>query len=217
MRARDELRSRDRMSHALLQMNDEMTEQETNIGNIYKDTVENYQGNRRKIITQDRERSNHIWRLFSIFPKAEFQLLQQTVYHINVGQTHLFPSDTTSRWLTRTLNHFCTDTTDELYYIPTGFNQRKLPHRTISVAVEVTTASIPLTKTYWYQRFHDKRFLKRHVDDCRWLSDYICRCVKSKARMVHTGVPQGSKLSLPLFSLYLANMPRPTAPAKRLL
>ena len=36
-----------------------------------------------------------------------------------------------------------------------------------------------------------------------------CRGGKSKARIDHTGVPQGSKMS-PLFSFYLSDMPRPT-------
>ena len=40
--------------------------------------------------------------------------------------------------------------------------------------------------------------------------------VRSKARIVHTGVPQFSKMSPTLFSLYLADMPRPTEPVKRI-
>ena len=59
---------------------------------------------------------------------------------------------------------------------------------------------------------------------CRWLSNYLrgrqsvtsCRGVKSKARTVHTGAPQGSKMSPTLFSFYLADMPRPTEPVKRI-
>ena len=58
----------------------------------------------------------------------------------------------------------------------------------------------------------------------RWLSCYLrgrqavtsCRGVKSTARIVHTGDPQGSKLSPSLFSFYLANMPRPTYLVKRI-
>ena len=34
--------------------------------------------------------------------------------------------------------------------------------------------------------------------------------------MVHTGVPQGSKMSPTLFSFYLADMPWPTEPVKRI-
>ena len=37
---------------------------------------------------------------------------------------------------------------------------------------------------------------------------------KSNARIVHTGVPHGSKISPKLFSFYLADMPRPTKPVK---
>ena len=42
------------------------------------------------------------------------------------------------------------------------------------------------------------------------------RGVKSKARIIHTGVPQGSKLSPTLFSFYIADMPRPTEPVKQI-
>ena len=40
--------------------------------------------------------------------------------------------------------------------------------------------------------------------------------MKSKARIIHTGVPQGSKLSPTLFSFYIADMPRPIEPVKRI-
>ena len=43
-----------------------------------------------------------------------------------------------------------------------------------------------------------------------------CRGVMSKARIIHTGVSQGSKLLRTLFSLYIADMPRPTEPVKRI-
>ena len=57
----------------------------------------------------------------------------------------------------------------------------------------------------------------------RWLYSYlrgrqanICfRGVKSTSRKVHTGVPQGSKLSPSLFSFYITDIPNPTDPVKR--
>ena len=39
--------------------------------------------------------------------------------------------------------------------------------------------------------------------------------IKSTSRKVNTGVPQRSKLSPSLFSFYIADMPRPTDPVKR--
>ena len=49
----------------------------------------------------------------------------------------------------------------------------------------------------------------------RQTNSYNLQGVKSKARIVHTGVPLGLKLSSLLFSFCLAYMPRPTEPVKR--
>ena len=43
----------------------------------------------------------------------------------------------------------------------------------------------------------------------------IFRGTKSSTIIVRTGVPQGSKLSPSLFNYYIADMPRPTPPVKR--
>ena len=57
----------------------------------------------------------------------------------------------------------------------------------------------------------------------RWLSCYLrgrqaatsFRGTKSNTRIVRTGVPQRSKLSPSLLNYYIADMPRPTPPVKR--
>ena len=57
----------------------------------------------------------------------------------------------------------------------------------------------------------------------RWLSCYLrgrqattnFRGTKSSTRIVRTGIPQGSKLSPSLFNYYIADMPRPNPPVKR--
>ena len=57
----------------------------------------------------------------------------------------------------------------------------------------------------------------------RWLSCYLrgrepatgFRGTKLSTRIRRTGVPQGSKLSPSMFNYYIADMPRPTPPVKR--
>ena len=105
--------------------------------------------------------------------------------------------------------------------IATGFNQRKPPHRTVCVAVDLTAAFDTVNHNVLLSKI-----VRSTLPDatCRWLSNYLrgrqsvtsCRGVQSKARIVHTGVPQGSYMSPTLFSFYLADMPRPTEPVKRI-
>ena len=49
----------------------------------------------------------------------------------------------------------------------------------------------------------------------RKTSTTLFRGVKSTSRKVSTGVQQGSKLSPSLFSFYIADMPKPSEPSKR--
>ena len=105
--------------------------------------------------------------------------------------------------------------------IATGFNQKKPPHRTVCVAVDLTAAFDTVSHNVLISKI--SRSTLPEVT-CRWLSCYLhgrqavtsCRGVKSSARIVHTGVPQGSKLSPSLLSFYLADMPKPTYPVKRI-
>ena len=105
--------------------------------------------------------------------------------------------------------------------IATGFNQRKPPHRTVCVAVDLTAEFDTVNHNVLLSKI-----VRSTLPEAtwRWLSNYLRgrqsvtsrRGVKSKAKIVHTGVPQGSKMSPTLLSFYLADMPRPTEPVKRI-
>ena len=105
--------------------------------------------------------------------------------------------------------------------VATGFNQRKPPHRTVCVAVDLTAKFDTVNHNALLSKIARSTLPEA---TCRWLSNHIrgrqsvtsSRDVKSKARISHTGVPQGSKLSPTLFSFYIADMPRPTEPVKRI-
>ena len=99
-------------------------------------------------------------------------------------------------------------------------------NRHIKQSVSLLTQS---TITYCYQILQDQHFLRQPADGCQTTSEAgnqsqavirgrqsvtSCRYVKSKARIVHTGIPQGLKLSPSLFSFHLDDMPQPTEPVK---
>ena len=113
----------------------------------------------------------------------------------------------TTRFPTRTLFHFCFATIDEWYR--DRFQPKEPPHRTECVAVDLTAV---------FDTVNHNVLLSKIVRSalpgatCRWLSNYLrsrqsvtsCRDVNSKARIVHTGVPQGSKRSPTLFSFFIS-------------
>ena len=80
--------------------------------------------------------------------------------------------------------------------IATGLNQRKPPHRTVCVAVDLTAAFDTVNHNILLSKIVRSTLPEA---TCQWLSNYLrgrqsvtsCRGVKSKARIVHTGVPQG--------------------------
>ena len=102
--------------------------------------------------------------------------------------------------------------------IPTGFNQRTPPHRTVCVAVDLTAAFDTV-----YHNVLLSTIVRTTLPEatCRSLSNYLrgrqsvtsCRGVKSKAMIVHNGVPQVSKMSPTLFSFYVADMADRTSQA----
>ena len=105
--------------------------------------------------------------------------------------------------------------------VTTDFNQRKPPHRTICVAVDLTAAFDTVNHNILLSKITRSTLPE---ETCRWLSIYIrdrqsvtrCKGIKSKAWIIHTSVPQGSKMSPTLFSFYIADMPLPTEPVRRI-
>ena len=104
--------------------------------------------------------------------------------------------------------------------IAMGFNQRKPPDRKICVAVHLSAAFDTVCHNDLLSKINRSQLPPATA---RWLSCYLrgrqatsCfRGVKSTSRKVNTGVPQSSKLSPSLFSFYIADMPKPTEPVKR--
>ena len=104
--------------------------------------------------------------------------------------------------------------------IETGFNKRKPPQRTVCVAIDLTTAFDTVSHNILISRIAGSSLPPAIT---RWLSCYLrgrqaatsFRGIKSSTRIVRTGVSEGSKLSLSLFNYYIADMPWPTPPVKR--
>ena len=132
--------------------------------------------------------------------------------------THLHPSDDqhgfrSGHSTTSALLQLSTD-------IATGFNRKTPPDRTICVCVDLTAAFDTVCHNTLITKICQSSL---PPSTARWLSCYLrgrqavtsFRGARSNTRNVHAGVPQGSKLSPSLFSFYIADMPRPTPPAKR--
>ena len=104
--------------------------------------------------------------------------------------------------------------------IAVGFNQRKPTDQTVCEAVDLSAAFDTVCHNNLLSKINRSQLPPATA---RWLSYYLrgrqakpCfREVKSMSRKVNSGVPQGSKLSPLLFSFYIADMPRPTDPVKR--
>ena len=104
--------------------------------------------------------------------------------------------------------------------VAVGFNQRNPPDRTVCVAVDLSAAFDTVCHNNLLSKINRSQLPPATA---RWLSYYprgrqakTCfRGVKSTSRKVNTGVPQGSKQSPSLFIFYIADMPIPTEPVKR--
>ena len=91
-----------------------------------------------------------------------------------------------------------------------SLNQRKPPHRTVCVAVDLTAT---------FDTDNHNALLSKIARStlpeatCRWLSNYI----RGRQSVTSSrGVKSEVKLSFTLFGLYIADMPRPTDPVKRI-
>ena len=104
--------------------------------------------------------------------------------------------------------------------IETGFNQRKPPHHTLCVAIYLRATFDTVSHDTLISKIAGSSLTAAIT---RWLSCYLrgrqaatsFRRTKSRTRIVRTGIPQSSKLSPSLFNYYIADMPRPTPPVKR--
>ena len=102
-----------------------------------------------------------------------------------------------------------------------GFNERKPPDRTVSVAVDLSAV---FDTVCYYNLISNINRSQLPPSTAGWLSCYLrgrqsktsLRGGKSTSRKVNTGVPQCSKLSTSLFSFYIADIPRLTDPVKQL-
>ena len=105
--------------------------------------------------------------------------------------------------------------------VAVGFNQRKPPDRTVCVVVDLSAAFDTVCHNNLLSKINRSQLPPATA---QWLSCYLrgrqaktCfRGVKSTSRKVNTGVPQCSKLSPSLFCFYIADMPIPTDPVKRI-
>ena len=80
-------------------------------------------------------------------------------------------------------------------HIETAFNQRKPPHRSVSLPPAIT------------------RWMSCYLRGRQAATSFIG--TKSSTRIVRIGVPAGSKLPPSLINYYIADMPRPTPPIKK--
>ena len=95
--------------------------------------------------------------------------------------------------------------------IETGINQRKPPHRTVCVAIDLTAAFDTVSHGTLISKIAG---LSLPPAITRWLSRYLrgrqaatsVRGTNYSTKIVRTGVPQGSKLSPSLFNYYIADM-----------
>ena len=94
-----------------------------------------------------------------------------------------------------------------------GLNQNYPIHRTVSMAVDFSKAFDTVNHTILLSDINNTNMEHNTV---RWLTTYlrgrtaICRYnnTSSKSYVIHTGVPQGSVLSLLLFNLYVSQFPQ---------